>query len=526
MTGVRHLLRLAWRRDRWMVLATLALAWVLAYTSAVSTIDLYPDTAARVQSAEMANGLSTVVMTYGWVYEPTSVAGLGGTKLQMIEFIIVAFLAIAIVRRHTRADEESGRSELLATAVIGRAAPLAAAVGFAGLISLVAGAGIALAVGAGGFPWAGSWLVGAASAGIGIVFAVVTGIAMQLSASSRTCSGVTYGALAVAYVLRLVGDVREGESGEFLRWLSPFGWGQQVRAWNGDRAWVLTLFVGLAVVGYLAAARLRATRDLGSGLVPERPGPDTGRINGSFGLAWRLHRGGLLGWLVAGVALGLVSGALIGTVGGFLDDAAQQLLRQIGGRGIADELFTSVYAGIAAIVASALGISAVLRAREEEVEGHAEAVLATRETRLRFLASHVPYGFGGSLAFLVALGAAQVVAWTPSADSTVTAADAFATAMVQVPAVWSVVALAVLVVGLLPRFPWVAWAAFVLFIAVGELGELLDLPDWVRNISPYAHTPAMPAEPFEAAPVLVLLGVALALAVVGMVGFRRRDLSA
>lgn len=285
MTGLGHLVWLAWRRDRWLVAATLGLAWLLAYTSATATLELYPDAAARVQSAELANGLTTVVLTYGWVYDTGSVSGLGGTKVQMILFIIVAFLAIALVRRHTRSDEESGRAELLLSGVVARRAPLAAAVGTAALVSLVAGTGVALAVGLGGFPWRGSWLVGAAVAGVGVSFAVIAAVSMQLAASSRTCAGIAYGALAVAYVLRAIGDVREGQAGESLRWLSPLGWGQQVRAWNGDRAWVLAVFVAFAVAGYLVVEVLRARRDLGGGMLPERSGRSHGTIGTSWG--WR-----------------------------------------------------------------------------------------------------------------------------------------------------------------------------------------------------------------------------------------------
>ncbi|SDB82065.1 ABC-2 type transport system permease protein [Raineyella antarctica] len=525
MNGFGHLVRLAWRRDRWMVLATLVLAWLLTYYSAVATIDLYPDVASRVASAKLSNGLSSVIMAYGRVYDPQSVAGLGGIKLQMIDFMILTFLAIAVVRRHTRSDEETGRFELLGAGVVGHRAPLAAAFGFASLASLVGGIGIGATAGLGGLPWTGSWLMGAASAGTGIAFAAVTAVAMQLSASSRVGSGYAYGTLAVTYVLRLVGDVREGVGGEFLRWLSPLGWGQQVRAWNGDRSWVLWLFLGFAALGYVAADRLRAGRDMGVGIFPDRSGPDHGSIGSSYGLAWRLHRGGVIGWMVVGVLLGMVAGALIGAVGGFMNEAAEQMLRQIGGTGIADELFVSIYAGIAALAATAYGISAVLRTREEETAGHAEAILATAETRWRFLSSHLLYGFAGSAAFLVAMGAAEMLVWTPGPDSTVTAVEAFTTSVVQIPSTWVVIALAVAVVGLLPRLSWLGWALFIGFILLGELGQLLSLPTWLQDLSPYAHTPKVPAEPFELAPVLTMVVLALVLAAVGSLAYRRRDLS-
>lgn len=526
MRGTGHLLRLGWRRDRWMVLATLALLWVLTWASARATIDLYADDAARVAAARMANGLSSVVATYGTVYDVHSIAGLGGTKVQMIDFVIIAFLVIALVRRHTRSDEETGRYELLGAGIVAPPAPLAAAVLFATVVSLVGGAGVALGAGAGGFPWAGSWAVGAAVAGVGLAFTVLAAIAMQLSPSTRACSGFVYTALGASYVLRMIGDLREGAAGGFARWLSPLGWGQQVRAWNGDRWWVLVVFPVFAVVGYVVADRLRVVRDLGGGLFADRHGRSEGRIGSVFGLGWRLQRASLVGWVTVAVALGLVAGALIGSLGAFLNGAAENMLRQLGGVGIADELFVSLYAGIAALIASAYGVAAVLRAREEEASGHAEALLSTRETRGRLLGTHLLYGFGGSAVFLLAMGIAEVLVWSPAPGSDLTALKSFETTLVQIPSVWVVVALAVAVFGLWPRISWLGWALLIGFIALGELGDLLKLPTWLRDLSPYAHTPKMPAEPFAAGPVVVMLLIAAAGAVLGMLAFRRRDLAA
>lgn len=62
------------------------------------------------------------------------------------------------------------------------------------------------------------------------------------------------------------------------------------------------------------------------------------------------------------------------------------------------------------------------------------------------------------------------------------------------------------------------------FFVVGQLGDLLALPGWVVGVSPYAHSPAMPAEPFALAPALVLTGVAAALLVAAWWRYRERDI--
>ena len=58
-----------------------------------------------------------------------------------------------------------------------------------------------------------------------------------------------------------------------------------------------------------------------------------------------------------------------------------------------------------------------------------------------------------------------------------------------------------------------------------ELGALLELPQWLLDVSPFTHVPAVPAEPFAAAPLLWLGAAALALGALGFAAFRRRDLA-
>jgi ABC-2 type transport system permease protein len=63
-------------------------------------------------------------------------------------------------------------------------------------------------------------------------------------------------------------------------------------------------------------------------------------------------------------------------------------------------------------------------------------------------------------------------------------------------------------------------------VLVSVLGPLLGLPDWVLELSPFEHVPQLPADDFRAGPLLALCAVAAALTAVGMLAFRRRDLTA
>src|SRR5664279_5102961 len=89
-------------------------------------------------------------------YNTASVGGFAANKVAMIDFLTLAFLAIAIVRRHTRGEEESGRFELLGATPVGRLAPLGAAMILASVTSFLSGVGTIPAVIAGGWPVGGS----------------------------------------------------------------------------------------------------------------------------------------------------------------------------------------------------------------------------------------------------------------------------------------------------------------------------------------------------------------------------------
>ena len=99
-----------------------------------------------------------------------------------------------------------------------------------------------------------------------------------------------------------------------------------------------------------------------------------------------------------------------------------------------------------------------------------------------------------------------------------------AAAIVQVPAIWVLVGVAAALFGLRPRWAVASWAVLAVALVVAMFGTLLDLPGWVLDLSPFQHTPLVPAVGVRAVPLVVLLVLAAGLILAGLVGFRRRDL--
>ena len=85
-------------------------------------------------------------------------------------------------------------------------------------------------------------------------------------------------------------------------------------------------------------------------------------------------------------------------------------------------------------------------------------------------------------------------------------------------------ALAVALVGLLPRLAAVSWGVLVLCLLIGLVGTAVQLNHWLLDLSPFTHIPHLPGGDVAALPVISLLVLAAVLAIAGLAGLRRRDI--
>ena len=524
LTGTWTIVRFILRRDRVRLPVWIVGIVLLVLSSAASVVALYPTQADLDTAAATARDNAALLALQGPDYGLDTVGGQVVFNIGAFGYVVVALMGMFLVGRHTRSDEENGRTELLRAAVLGRNAPVTAVLVVAAGAFTLLGALIALSLMSQDLATTGSVVYGAAMAGFGLVFAAITAVTAQITEHNRTALGTAGAVLGASYVLRAIGDIGSGA----LSWLSPMGWAMASRPFADERPWTLLLLVGATVALVAVAYALLGVRDLGGGLVPPKPGRARASValQGPFGLAVRLQRGSLAGWTAALALTGVAYGSVGQDVGDLIGDnqAMEDIIAQAGGD-LTDSYFATSLLMMALIVA-AFGIASVLRLRGEETDGTAEPLLATALSRARWAASHLVVALVGSAVIMVVAGLGMGVTYAIAASDAGQVARLTGAAAAFVPALWAVVGLTFALVGLAPRATAAAWAALGLFVVVGLFGELFELPGWLMDVSPFQHVPQVPVADASVGSALALLAVAAGLVAVGVVGLRRRDVGA
>jgi polyether ionophore transport system permease protein len=429
------------------------------------------------------------------------------------------------VNRHTRAEEEAGRLELVGAGSVGRFAPLAAALSTAFAASLIIGGLVALSLVSFGESVPGSIALGLAFSGAGCMFASVAAFTAQLTSSARAAGGMAGSFVGVSFLLRAIGD---SIGPEWLSWLSPIGWTQQVRPFSGERWWVFGLIASFCALLIGSSFALLSRRDLGTGLLPARPGPAAATdLDSAVKLGWRLHRGVIASWVIGLTIMGAAFGTIAESIGSLVEDNPQlkEIFEAMGGeQNLIDAFFASVM-GIVGLLAGAYAIQATLRIRSEEVNLRAEPILATRVTRIEWIASHLVYVVLGSCLITVSAGAAAGLVHGLRTGSTTEALTKLAEGgAVQLPAVFVLAGLTLALIGFFPRWAAAAWGVLVVSLVLKQLGPILQLDQNVLDLSPFTHVPQIPGQPFSWKPLLILTAIAIGLSLAGSFGLRRRDI--
>lgn len=534
MNALGTLVRFRLRRDRvvgtaWVVVVALSIMFVVsALASTYGTHQM------RLGVIEVLTSNPTLLAVRG-APDGASAGSFFMTEIGAFMMLLVAFMNTFTAVRHTRADEEQGRSDLIVATRAGRASSTWATIAHAGILNVAMGLLSAIVATASGYDLPGSLVLGWALASTGIAFFGIGLLSAQIFSTSRAANGWGIAAIAVLWVLNAAADANGTASADHLHvtpsaavWFTPVGWGLRIRPYTQNEWWIGLLSLALAAVLVAVSFWLQSIRDTSSGLVASRRGRAgaSAVLRGPIGLAWRLQRGSIIGWGVAAV----VGGLLIAGLGKTLNDAVAAnpeiatSLKKVGsGSGSVLEVFLGVMAALIGLLVAGAAVQTVIRLRQEEAATNAETVLATPVSRLRWYLSFVIVAVVASAIILVLAGA--VMGGALSGIDAKLAGAAIALALAQLPAVGVYMAVTAFVFGVFPRATTaVGWTAFGVGVVLGEFGALLGLPDWVRQIAPTDHTPTVPLGSADWGGTWIMAAITIVLVAVGAWAFTRRGL--
>ncbi|QFF97551.1 ABC transporter permease [Psychrobacillus glaciei] len=506
--------------------------WIIALllitlSTANAFKDLYQTSEDRQAIAQtMLNPAMTAMVGHSDGLDNYTNGAMMAHQMLLFTAIAVAIMSILLVVRHTRAEEEDGQMELIRSLPIGRLSNLSATVlvvsGTNILLAFLMGFGL-YALGIESMDLEGSVLYGAALGATGIIFTGITAVFAQLSENSRGTIGLSFAVLIIAYLIRAVGDV----SNETLSWFSPLGIPLKAEVYVHNNWSPILLLIGLALVLLALAIYLNSIRDLAAGFLPSRPGKmhASAFLKSPIGLALRIQRTGLIAWAIGILILGASYGSVLGDLESFFKDVEMMkiLIKPVEGFSLIEQ-FIPILMTVLAMLCTVPVLIILFKLKSEEKKNHTEHLLSRGISRARIIGSYFVISIGSSVMMLFL---AVVGLWSASAtvmDDAISFATLFNAGMVYLPAMWTMISLAVLLVGFLPQFTGFAWLYLVYSFVVVYLGGLLQIPNWMSNLTPYGHIPKLPVQEMDYMSVTVLLIIAIVLATAGFILYNRRDI--
>lgn len=521
-TGARPLLKVAMKQDARNIGPWVFLISMLSATSIMAYRWIFSDLADR-RSFSMALGANPALeLVFGPARNLLTNDGFNAWRAGQLGAFFAGLMAILVVVRNSRADEDSGQAELIASGVITRQARLLVAVAMAAIAAVALGVVCFLLTWAFGGDPADTAMISATFTCSALMFAGVAAVAAQLGSDARTASSIAIAVLGVFYVAR--GYLDSSGAEEWTQWLTPFGWLEQTKPALDNNWWPLLPCIALFLVLVAVATVLQQHRDFGLGMVSPKPAAAEAPGFSIWGLALRLNRGGIITWFVAFAFLGLVFGNLATSIGDVIKDNPAMQAIIASGAASQDDLgfaFVATILQIVGIIAAVMGVQVVMRMYSEEVEYRAEPLLAGSLARPKYLLSNAVVALAGTALGMTIAG--TVLGLVASTRGSMSFGDVLRQAVSTIPAVWVLVCLALALVANKPSKRFVGWLAIVATFALTLLGPSFKLPEYILGISPLHHVPNVASVAASWTGLWVVCGVAVLFFAAAMGGYRRRD---
>ncbi|MGE7675370.1 ABC transporter permease [Lysinibacillus sp. NPDC094403] len=473
----------------------------------------------------MANPAITAMVGTGDLKNYT-IGAMTAHQMLIITAVIVGLMAILLVTRHTRADEEDGLIEMIRSLPSGRLSYLNAsfivASGTFIVLALFIGFGLYV-LGIESMDLEGSLLYGAALGGTGFIFVGVTAIFAQLSESSRGTIGWSVAVLLLAYLSRAITDI----SNEQLSWLSPLGWVSKAEVYSSNNWGPILLMLAFAILLFIIAIYLNSIRDLEQGFIASKPGKSNASrlLQSPIGLAFRLQRTGFIAWAIGLFILGASYGSIFGDLESFFkgNEMYQQLLQQEEGASLVEQFIPTLMVVIS-LIATIPPLLAMNKLRSEEKKGRLEHLLGRAVSRTKLIGSYLILAIVNSFVMISLTAIGLWAAGTAVVEHGLEFSMVYSSALVFYPAILVMIGITAVLNGFSPRLTHLIWFYLMYSFIVLYLGNLIQFPNWLGKLSPFGHVPHVPIEEATFMPLFLLSAIGVGLMIISFIGFRKRDI--
>jgi len=518
--------RRAFADGRIRTLSFAALFAFMAFVNVDGYEHSFPTLRDKVEFVRSFGNDASVKLFYGQPYDLLHAGGYVAWRVGGFGAIFAAAWGLLAAVRALRTEEDAGRWELLLAGAVRRRSAYLAVLAAIGGGWLVLWLGLWLGCTAGGLAAGGSAYLALAALTPALVFAGVGALVSQIAPTRRLALELGMVVLALAFLLRTIADTSSGA--EWLRWLTPLGWSEQLRAFADPRPLVLVLPVAVGAALLTLAGAIALRRDVGSGLIAshDRRAPRLRLLDSPTAQALRLERGSLLGWFVGVGTFAAIVGVLSTTFeGARLSRSIREELARYGVQALTPTGILGLYFLFFVLAISLFACAQVVAARREEAGQQLETLLSLPVGRRRWLAGRLALATGGAVALALA---AALLSWigARSQGADVSLADMLGAGANCLPATLLFLGLSTLALGAWPRATSGIAYGLVSVAFVWQLfGAALGAPAWLLGVSPFHHVGLVPAQDFKALAAAIMVALAAAALLAAFALFERRDLT-
>lgn len=474
----------------------------------------------------MQNPAMVAMLGKAYQIETFNLGTVFASEMLLFSAVAVSVMNILLVTSSTRMDEEEGRLELIRALPVGRLAYLLAGIILMVIVNSVLFIFLSIGLGLfmhGSFNLESIVLYSGVLSSTGLFFAGVAAVAAQLTATTRGALGISFGMLITAYIVRAIGDV----DNDLMSLFSPLGWTVRTSVFVENKWWPISALVCGATILLMSAFYLNHKRDINAGMLPDRNGKRYASrfLKSRFGLTWRLEKGTIFSWGIGIFLMSVAFGAILGDLETYFSDF--ELVKKVlpaNSTATMTEQFITLLIGIMSVFAAIPSVSILLKLKKEERMGRTENFYSRAVSRSKVMGDYFIVAFLTGVLMQILIGIGLYVSASQVIEKTIGLGSVLASVLAYVPAIWVVIGLTTLLVGVFPKWAGFVWIYMLFAMIVIYLGNLLGFPEWLNRFSAFYQVPLLPNEEVNWLTLSLLSIVGTVLSVSGFLGYNKRDI--